>query len=225
MEGVPFFCLSKRKEPKKTTLRRGRFRFLPLLRTSPIESTKRKPCLRRQWWMKQARFFRSGRKTQANERAQRFSGTARCTAGPPFDSFRGNGGRENGLPHQTPPSPAQAPATPPLSGEARRTGLAMTRGTGEPLPSAAGVTRRCHLPRRGRQARDRVHLASPFGGSPQCEHWGIGGIPIRRQSRHHHFFISEATSFLHFPAADRRPYRSPLRKARKGSPPSLERLV
>ena len=56
-----------------------------------------------------------------------------------------------GAPRETPPSPAQAPATPPLSGEARRTGLAMTRGTGEPLPSAAGVTRRCHLPRRGRQ--------------------------------------------------------------------------
>ena len=37
----------------------------------------------------------------------------------------GTGGRGA---HRTPPSPAQAPATPPLSGEAKRTGLAMTRG-------------------------------------------------------------------------------------------------
>ena len=40
-EGVPFFCLSKRKGPKKTTPGRGRFRFLPLPGPSLIQTTKR----------------------------------------------------------------------------------------------------------------------------------------------------------------------------------------
>ena len=43
-DDVHFFCLSRRNEPKKKTLRRGRFRFLPLLRTSLIETTKRDPA-------------------------------------------------------------------------------------------------------------------------------------------------------------------------------------
>ena len=46
---LPFFCLSKRKEAKKTTRRRGRFRFLPLLRTSLFETTKE--GLRAPFWI------------------------------------------------------------------------------------------------------------------------------------------------------------------------------
>ena len=57
------------------------------------------------------------------------------------------------------------------------------------------------------------HGKPPFvSGTPTAPVCALGHLPRRGEARRRR-------------AADRRPYRSPLRKARKGSPPSLERLV
>ena len=40
--------------------------------------------------------------------------------------------------------------------------------------------------------RGRQDPCFPLGGSPQCAHWGIGGISIPRCRRHRNFFISSS---------------------------------
>ena len=153
-----------------------------------------------QWQMKRSRNFRSGRKTQANECAQRFSGTARrrCqrrvlppppgALGVPQCAHWGGGGTADG---GVSPSPVPVGATcgrPPSCAHVRQT-----------AEQCSALRRRRTSLRRGRRPRrpavprplchcEPMRLASPARGGVTGARAGDGGVlrfprPRRGDSR------------------------------------------